>query len=125
MGLARCFSTTCLVKGTRSEKKRDYVGKFPRRLRRLYGKIAEVIWAFGLKFFHITSAIFPYNLHNLLGNFSHIIPGFFYRVPKDLHLNCGGAVNKKHREFVSGLRLSGRSVSLVDVKPPIWRFSEQ
>ena len=36
------------------------------RLRRLYGNC-----------FHITSAIFPYNLRNLLGNFPHIIPFFF------------------------------------------------
>ena len=42
------------------------------RLQRLYGKIAEVIWESS----NITSAIFPYNLRNLVVNFSQIIPFF-------------------------------------------------
>ena len=58
-------------------------GKFPRRLRRLYGKIAEVIWKNSKPKAHITSAIFPYNLRNHLGNFFHIIPFFSDRVPYD------------------------------------------
>ena len=63
--------------GLCGENSQEDCGGYMGRLRRLYGKIAEVIWAFGLEFFHITSAIFPYNLCNLLGNFSHIIPFFF------------------------------------------------
>ena len=55
--------------------------KFPRRLRRLYGKIAEVIWEDCGGYVEKFQTKSPYNLRNLLGNFSHIIPFFSDRVP--------------------------------------------
>ena len=72
-----CHSLLKVELGTRSEKKRDYVGKIPKKIAKVYGKIAEVIWKNSKPKAHITSAIFPYNLRNLLGIFSRIITVYF------------------------------------------------
>ena len=58
------------TKARGQKKKRDYVGKIPK-------KIVEVIWKNSKPKAHITSAILPNNLRNLLGNFSRIITVYF------------------------------------------------